>query len=110
MARAPLPVQLSASHTRMASPAIELTPEAQAVLQLWEHTRQHVFLTGRAGTGKSTLLQYFRTTTRKRLVVLAPTGVAAVNVHGQNIHAFFGFGQDITPAKSRRQAMRKRAQ
>jgi len=92
----------------MASPAIEHTPEAQAVLQLWEHTRQHVFLTGRAGTGKSTLLQHFRTTTRKRLVVLAPTGVAAVNVHGQTIHAFFGFGPDITPEKARRHALRKK--
>jgi ATP-dependent exoDNAse (exonuclease V) alpha subunit len=92
----------------MASPTIELTPEAQAVLQLWEHTRQHVFLSGRAGTGKSTLLQHFRVTTRKRLVVLAPTGVAAVNVHGQTIHAFFGFGPDITPEKARRRALRKK--
>jgi ATP-dependent exoDNAse (exonuclease V) alpha subunit len=91
-----------------ASPAIELTPEAQAVLQLWEHTRQHVFLTGRAGTGKSTLLQHFRATTRKRLVVLAPTGVAAINVHGQTIHAFFGFGPDITPEKARRRASGKK--
>jgi ATP-dependent DNA helicase PIF1 len=108
MARVTSQAQQSASHTRMASPAIELTPEAQAVLQLWEHTRQHVFLTGRAGTGKSTLLQHFRVMTRRRLVVLAPTGVAAVNVHGQTIHAFFGFGPDITPEKARRRALRKR--
>ena len=108
MARAPSQSQPSASHARTARPAIELTPEAKAVLQLWEHTRQHVFLTGRAGTGKSTLLQHFRTTTRKRLVVLAPTGVAAVNVHGQTIHAFFGFGPDITPEKARRRALRKK--
>ncbi len=64
-------------------PAIELSPEACAALDLFEETRQHVFLTGRAGTGKSTLLQHFRHTTRKRLAVLAPTGVAAVNVQGQ---------------------------
>ena len=108
MVRDPSPTQQAASHARMASPAIELTPEAQAVLQLWEHTQQHIFLTGRAGTGKSTLLQHFRTTTRKRLVVLAPTGVAAVNVHGQTIHAFFGFGPDITPEKARRRALRKK--
>jgi ATP-dependent DNA helicase PIF1 len=108
MARSPSQSQPSASHARIASPAIELTPEAKAVLQLWEHTRQHVFLTGRAGTGKSTLLQHFRTTTRKRLVVLAPTGVAAVNVHGQTIHAFFGFGPDITPEKARRRALRRK--
>src|SRR5262249_13537041 len=48
------------------------------------------------------------TMTRKRLVVLAPTGAAAVNVHGQTIHAFFGFGPDITPEKARRRAMRKK--
>jgi dephospho-CoA kinase len=54
-------------------------------------------LTGRAGTGKSTLLQYFRATMRKRVVVLASTGVAAVNVQGQTIHAFFGFGLSPPP-------------
>ena len=108
MARVTSQAQQLASHSRAASPAIELTPEAQAVLQLWEHTRQHVFFTGRAGTGKSTLRQHFRATTRRRLVVLAPTGVAAVNVHGQTIHAFFGFGPDITPEKARRRALRKR--
>ena len=108
MARVPSQAPQSASHARMARPTIELTPEAHTVIQLWEQTRQHVFLTGRAGTGKSTLLQHFRTTTRKRLVVLAPTGVAAVNVHGQTIHAFFGFGPGITPEKARRRASGKK--
>jgi ATP-dependent exoDNAse (exonuclease V) alpha subunit len=46
-------------------------------------------VTGRAGTGKSTLLRYLRETTSKRVVVLAPTGLAAVNVGGQTIHSFF---------------------
>lgn len=50
-----------------------------------------MFITGRAGTGKSTLLQLFRNTTRKKVVVLAPTGIAALNVSGQTIHSFFGF-------------------
>jgi len=50
-----------------------------------------MFITGRAGTGKSTLLQLFRKTTRKKTVVLAPTGVAALNVSGQTIHSFFKF-------------------
>lgn len=50
-----------------------------------------MFITGRAGTGKSTLLQLFRNTTRKKTVVVAPTGVAALNVRGQTIHSFFGF-------------------
>lgn len=108
MPRVSSPAQQSTGRAQMASPVIELTPEAHTVLQLWEHTRQHVFLTGRAGTGKSTLLQHFRTTTRKRLVVLAPTGVAAVNVNGQTIHAFFGFGPGITPEKARRRASGKK--
>lgn len=51
----------------------------------------HLFVTGRAGTGKSTLLQIFRRSTTKNVVVLAPTGVAALNVHGQTIHSLFGF-------------------
>lgn len=51
----------------------------------------HLFITGRAGTGKSTLLQIFRRSTNKNVVVLAPTGVAALNVGGQTIHSLFGF-------------------
>lgn len=54
-----------------------------------EHTDEHIFITGRAGTGKSTLLQDFLKNTRKNVVVLAPTGLAAINVGGQTIHSFF---------------------
>jgi ATP-dependent exoDNAse (exonuclease V) alpha subunit len=104
MARATPQAQRSPYRARLARPAIELTSEARHALGLLEDSRQHVFLTGRAGTGKSTLLQYFRATTRKRIVVLAPTGVAAVQVQGQTIHSFCGFGPDITPQKARRQA------
>jgi len=70
---------------------IELSGEYQEVLDTLEHTHQSVFITGRAGTGKSTLLNLFRGTTKKKVVVLAPTGVAALNVKGQTIHSFFGF-------------------
>jgi ATP-dependent DNA helicase PIF1 len=94
--------QVSHTHKRHRMPDIELTPEAQAALRLFENSQQHVFLTGRAGTGKSTLLRHFRSTTRKRIVVLAPTGVAAVNAQGQTIHAFFRFGPGVTPEKARR--------
>jgi ATP-dependent exoDNAse (exonuclease V) alpha subunit len=62
-----------------------------------EETDRNVFVTGRAGTGKSTLLQYFRKRTEKNIAVLAPTGVAAVNVQGQTIHSFFNFRLDVTP-------------
>jgi ATP-dependent DNA helicase PIF1 len=70
--------------------------EAQHVLDMLEKTSAHLLLTGRAGTGKSTLLQHFRHTTSKKCVVLAPTGAAAVSVGGQTIHSFFGFRPGIT--------------
>ena len=70
---------------------IELSLDFNYVLDKIENTKESVFVTGRAGTGKSTLLQIFRNTTEKNVVVLAPTGVAALNVKGQTIHSFFGF-------------------
>jgi ATP-dependent DNA helicase PIF1 len=70
---------------------LELNPEFQHALDTLEKTQRHLFITGRAGTGKSTLLHLFKNTTRKKCVVLAPTGVAALNAGGQTIHSFFGF-------------------
>ncbi|MBP8745877.1 MAG: AAA family ATPase, partial [Syntrophorhabdus sp.] len=64
-----------------------------------ETSSSHVFITGKAGTGKSTLLDYFRQTTSKDVAVLAPTGVAALNIQGQTIHSFFNFKPNITPEK-----------
>jgi len=75
---------------------IEITPDFRKALDLLERTRKNVFITGRAGTGKSTLLELFRSRTNKRVVVLAPTGVAALNVKGQTIHSFFRFKPNIT--------------
>src|SRR3954469_9071813 len=66
-----------------------LSAEQQRVYELIEGTRKHVFVTGRAGTGKSTLLNHLSTTTEKQLVISAPTGVAALNVGGQTIHSLF---------------------
>jgi ATP-dependent DNA helicase PIF1 len=68
-----------------------LDQELEAAWNVMEHTSDTVFLTGRAGTGKSTLLNYFRKTTSKKYVVLAPTGLAALQVGGNTIHSFFGF-------------------
>ncbi|MDD5168848.1 MAG: AAA family ATPase [Syntrophales bacterium] len=82
--------------------SIDLNPEFREALELMEDSRRHVFVTGRAGTGKSTLLTYFRRNSRKNIVVLAPTGVAAINVGGQTIHSFFGFKPDVTPAGIRK--------
>jgi len=68
-----------------------------------ERSKTHFFVTGRAGTGKSTLLQIFRRTTRKKVVVLAPTGIAALNVKGQTLHSFFRFPPKlIDPSSIRR--------
>ena len=63
--------------------------EFQDALQLITHTRQSVFLTGKAGTGKSTFLKYICNHTRKKYVVLAPTGIAAINAGGVTLHSFF---------------------
>jgi ATP-dependent DNA helicase PIF1 len=79
------------------SPAIEINPGFRRALDIMEGTPRHVFITGKAGTGKSTLLELWRSQTLKRIAVLAPTGVAALNVRGQTIHSFFGFKPDITP-------------
>ncbi len=70
---------------------MKFTPEFEQAFDLMEYSEEHLFLTGKAGTGKSTLLTYFRKYTSKKIVVLAPTGIAALNVGGQTIHSFFGF-------------------
>ena len=67
----------------------ELSPEQAAVFAAIETSRDHIFVTGRAGTGKSTLLEYLSWNTAKQLVICAPTGVAALNVGGQTIHSLF---------------------
>lgn len=63
--------------------------EFQKALYLLTHTSANIFLTGKAGTGKSTFLRYLCDNLKKKYVVLAPTGVAAVNVGGVTIHSFF---------------------
>lgn len=81
---------------RARKPKLDLNPQFQTALELMENSDQAVFITGKAGTGKSTLLSYWREQTKKQIAVLAPTGVAALNVKGQTIHSFFGFTPDIT--------------
>jgi ATP-dependent exoDNAse (exonuclease V) alpha subunit len=70
---------------------IELTKEFRKALDILENTNDSVFITGKAGTGKSTLLREFTSKTEKQFVVVAPTGIAALNVNGQTIHSFFRF-------------------
>ena len=89
----------SQKYFKVEKPKINISGETKEILNILEKTNNNIFLTGRAGTGKSTLLKYFRATTRKNTVVVAPTGVAAINVQGQTIHSFFKFGIDITENK-----------
>lgn len=70
---------------------IRLSSEQLAVVELIEKTDDNYFITGRAGTGKSLILRYFRKNTKKKGVfVVAPTGIAAISVGGQTIHSFLG--------------------
>lgn len=64
-------------------------PELELAKNFVENTHRNLFLTGRAGTGKTTFLRYIKQHSQKRLVVVAPTGVAAINAQGVTIHSFF---------------------
>ncbi len=65
---------------------------AERALNLMENSADHIFITGQAGTGKTTLIESFRKSTGKNVIVLAPTGVAAANIGGRTIHSFCGIG------------------
>ncbi|MGE4350924.1 MAG: AAA family ATPase [Bdellovibrionales bacterium] len=97
--------QKEARHLRRTQEAqsvvLEITPDFQAALDKMESDVPCLFVTGKAGTGKSTLLSHFVRTTKKEPVILAPTGVAALNVKGQTIHSFFNFYVDVTPQSIR---------
>jgi len=68
---------------------METNPQLELAANYVQYTGQHIFLTGKAGTGKTTFLHNLREISSKRLVVLAPTGVAAINARGVTIHSFF---------------------
>lgn len=88
--------------------ALKLNHQFRFALKELEETNENFFVTGRAGTGKSTLLQLFKKGTKKKTITLAPTGIAALNVSGQTIHSFFRFpsrplrSKDIRLLKSRK--------
>jgi len=90
------------------SPAIDFNDRFRHALALMEEADRSLFVTGKAGTGKSTLLSHFCASTEKKPVVLAPTGVAALNVKGQTIHKFFHFYIDVTPEKIRKKQTKPR--
>lgn len=87
---------------------IEVTEEYRLVSEVLESGFPIVFVSGKAGTGKSTLIHYLRHATKKNVAVVAPTGVAALNVKGATIHSFFRFpprilqDEDIQKVRDRR--------
>ena len=68
---------------------MKTNPELQLALDFIQYTNKHIFLTGKAGTGKTTFLRNLQETLPKRMAVVAPTGVAAINARGVTIHSFF---------------------
>ncbi len=72
------------------SPATQVNDEASLAYSFVNDTNQHLFLTGKAGTGKTTFLKNLLLNTTKKTVVVAPTGVAAINAGGSTIHSMFG--------------------
>ena len=77
-------------------------PELALAVQFVTQTARPVFLTGRAGTGKTTFLKYIRENSFKKMAVVAPTGVAAINAGGTTMHSFFQlpFGPFLPTAQS----------
>ncbi len=72
-------------------------PQLDLACEFVKYTSRNIFLTGKAGTGKTTFLKNLKNETFKRMVVVAPTGVAAINAGGVTIHSFFqlSFGPQL---------------
>lgn len=92
----------------MSQEQLELTAEFLRAYDLMESTKPCTFITGKAGTGKSTLLQYFKEKTNKEVVFLAPTGVSALNIGGATIHSFFRFPPRLLSLEEIRIVAKKR--
>ena len=86
--------------TKKAMDWVELTDEFNNVLYKIFNTNENFFITGKAGTGKSTLLQYLYNTTDKKCVLLAPTGRASLNIGGQTMHSFFQLDWGVLQASN----------
>jgi ATP-dependent DNA helicase PIF1 len=78
---------------------VVLSDEQMEIYRSLEKTSIHSFITGKAGTGKSVLLKYFADNTDKKVVKIAPTGIAAMNVKGQTIHSLFKFSLGLLNPK-----------
>ena len=97
------------SNPAIDSSEIEVTPDYQAVIDAIERRDPYIFVSGKAGTGKTTLIGYLREIISGNVVVVAPTGVAALQVKGVTIHSFFRLPprlifpeEDIKPLRDKR--------
>lgn len=77
----------------------QLSREQTAAVNAINTTNNNLFITGKAGTGKSVVLTTFKKHTKKNCVILAPTGIAAINIHGETIHSFFGLSPEVQNTK-----------
>ena len=68
-----------------------LNDDFNEIITLFENSNKNMFITGKAGTGKSSLINHIKKKTRKNLIVLAPTAIAALNINAKTIHSFFNF-------------------
>ena len=75
--------------------------EQQKAFDIVANTNNSLFITGKAGTGKTTFVKRIQKEINKNFLVLAPTGIAALNVGGQTMHSFFGFPLEIIGPESR---------
>jgi MoxR-like ATPase len=101
---------MSAVQNQGADLELEITPDYQLALDAVERGDPYIFISGKAGTGKTTLISHLRKTISGNVVVLAPTGVAALQVRGVTIHSFFRLPprlifpeEDIKPLRSSRE-------
>ncbi|MDR0800550.1 MAG: AAA family ATPase [Endomicrobium sp.] len=88
---------------------IEINDEFKQAYDLIDNGNECVFITGNAGTGKTTFLHYYAMRANKRTVVLAPTGVAALNCGGETVHSFFNFKPDVTLSKIKRKKLSEKS-
>jgi ATP-dependent exoDNAse (exonuclease V) alpha subunit len=88
---------------------IEINNEFKQAYDLIDKTNDCVFVTGNAGTGKTTFLRYYITRATKKTIVLATTGVAALNCAGETLHSFFNFKPDITLSKIKKKKLSEKS-
>ena len=103
-----IPIMSFNKNLRDLPPNFEISEEFEDAFHAMELTDDCIFVTGKAGSGKSTLLKYFTNNTQKQTIVVAPTGIAAVNVSGQTIHSFFKFPPRILQPEAIRRLRNKK--